>query len=207
MTTPKNNTRILFLFSDTGGGHRSAAEAIIEALTLEFPHQFSYEMVDFFLDYAPPPLNLAGPTYPAMSRMDYLWGRAFETSDDPDRMRVIYAMLWPYIRLYMYKLHREHPADVIVSVHPLINTPFLRAKRKRRDITPYITVVTDLVSTHTAWTASRALRPASRNCAKSWAGRRTRSSSCWWAAAKAWARWAKYPSRSTMPTWTRPWWW
>lgn len=151
MTTPKNNTRILFLFSDTGGGHRSAAEAIIEALTLEFPHQFSYEMVDFFLDYAPPPLNLAGPTYPAMSRMDYLWGRAFETSDDPDRMRVIYAMLWPYIRLYMYKLHREHPADVIVSVHPLINTPFLRAKRKRRDITPYITVVTDLVSTHTAW--------------------------------------------------------
>ena len=151
MTTLKNNTHILFLFSDTGGGHRSAAEAIIEALNLEFPGQFSYEMVDFFLDYAPPPLNLAGPTYPAMSRMDYLWGRAFETSDDPDRMRVIYAMLWPYIRLYMYKLHREHPCDVIVSVHPLINTPFLRAKKKKRDRTPYVTVVTDLVSTHTAW--------------------------------------------------------
>jgi 1,2-diacylglycerol 3-beta-galactosyltransferase len=151
MTTLNNNPHILFLFSDTGGGHRSASEAIIEALNLEFPGQFSYEMVDFFLDYAPPPLNLAGPTYPTMSRMDYLWGRAFETSDDPDRMRVIYAMLWPYIRLYMYKLHREHPADVIVSVHPLINTPFLRAKRKKRDSTPYVTVVTDLVSTHTAW--------------------------------------------------------
>ena len=151
MTTKKNNTHILFLFSDTGGGHRSAMEAIIEALNLEFPKQFSYEMVDFFLDYSPPPLNLAGPTYPAMSRMDYLWGRAFDTSDDPDRMRVIYAMLWPYIRLYMYKLHREHPCDVIVSVHPLINTPFLRAKRKKRDRTPYVTVVTDLVSTHTAW--------------------------------------------------------
>ena len=151
MTTLKNNPHILFLFSDTGGGHRSASEAIIEALNLEFSGQFSYEMVDFFLDYAPPPLNLAGPTYPAMSRMDYLWGLAFETSDDPDRMRVIYGMLWPYIRLYMYKLHREHPADVIVSVHPLINTPFLRAKRKKRDSTPYVTVVTDLVSTHTAW--------------------------------------------------------
>jgi 1,2-diacylglycerol 3-beta-galactosyltransferase len=151
MTIQKNKSHILFLFSDTGGGHRSAAEAIIEAIDLEFPQQFSYEMVDFFLNYAPPPLNLAGPTYPAMSRMDYLWGRVFETSDDPDRMRVVYAMLWPYIRLYMYKLHREHPADVIVSVHPLINTPFLRAKRKRQDNTPYITVVTDLVSTHTAW--------------------------------------------------------
>jgi 1,2-diacylglycerol 3-beta-galactosyltransferase len=151
MTTLKNKPHILFLFSDTGGGHRSAAEAIIEAFDLEFPQQFTYEMVDFFSDYSPPPLNLAGPTYPAMSRMDYLWGRAFETSDDADRMRVIYAMLWPYIRLYIYKLHREHPADVIVSVHPLINTPFLRAKKKKHDRTPYVTVVTDLVSTHTAW--------------------------------------------------------
>ena len=151
MTKSKKKPHILFLFSDTGGGHRSAAEAIIEALDLEFPATFTYEMVDFFLDYSPPPFNLAGPTYPTISRMDYLWKLSFETSDDPDRMRMIYAMYWPYIRLRMYRLHREHPADVIISVHPLINTPFLRAKKKKNDPTPYITVVTDLVSTHTAW--------------------------------------------------------
>ena len=151
MTNHKEKPHILFLFSDTGGGHRSAAEAIIEALDLEYPNTFTHEMVDFFLDYSPPPLNLAGPTYPTMSRMENLWKMAFETSDDPDHMRMIYAMLWPYIRLYIYRLHRTHPCDVIVSVHPLINTPFLRAKQKRNDHTPYITVVTDLVSTHSAW--------------------------------------------------------
>ncbi len=42
MTTSKKNPHILFLFSDTGGGHRSAAEAIIEALNLEYPHTFTY---------------------------------------------------------------------------------------------------------------------------------------------------------------------
>jgi 1,2-diacylglycerol 3-beta-galactosyltransferase len=147
----KKNPHILFLFSDTGGGHRSASEAIIEALNLEYPHTFTYEMVDFFADYSPPPLNLAGPTYPAMSRMDELWKLSFETTDDPHRMRMIYATLWPSIRLYMYRLIRKHPCDVIVSVHPLINTPFLRAKTKKNDLTPYITVVTDLVSTHCAW--------------------------------------------------------
>ncbi len=151
MTISEKKPRILFLFSDTGGGHRSASEAIIEALNLEFPDTFTYEMVDFFHDYSPPPLNLAGPTYPAMSRMDYLWKLLFDTSDDPDLMRVVYAMLWPYIRLRMYRLHREHPCDVVVAVHPLINTPFLRAKKKKNDRTPYITVVTDLVSTHAAW--------------------------------------------------------
>jgi 1,2-diacylglycerol 3-beta-galactosyltransferase len=142
---------ILFLFSDTGGGHRSAAEAIIEALNLEYPDEFTYEMVDFFADYSPPPLNLAGPTYPAMSRMDDLWKLGFDSTDDPVRMRRIYAALWPSMRLYMYKLIRTHPCDVIVSVHPLINTPFLRAKKNKGNTTPYITVVLDLVSTHCAW--------------------------------------------------------
>jgi 1,2-diacylglycerol 3-beta-galactosyltransferase len=74
---PKKTDRkpnILFLFADTGGGHRSAAEAIIEAINLEFPDQFTTEMVDFFKDYAPPPLNLAGPTYPGHVQNDLYVG-------------------------------------------------------------------------------------------------------------------------------------
>ena len=147
---------IVFLFSDTGGGHRSAAEAITEALDLEYPHKFTYEMVDFFLNYSPPPLNLAGPVYPTWSKMDTLWKFSFDQSDDPDRMRVIYSMFWPYIRLFLYKLLREHPCDMFVSVHPLINIPLLRAMRRREINKPYLIVVTDLVSTHAAWFANEA---------------------------------------------------
>lgn len=142
---------IVFLFSDTGGGHRSAAEAIIEALHIEYADAFSCQMVDFFQKYSPPPLNLAGPVYPTMSRMDHLWKFSFDVSDDPDRMRVIYAMFWPYIRLSMYKLMDDHPCDMFVSVHPLINIPLLRAMKNRNDTKPYFIVVTDLVSTHSAW--------------------------------------------------------
>ena len=43
----------------------------------------------------------------------------------------------------------RHPSDLIVSVHPLANTPVLQALGKHRP--PYITVVTDLVSTHALW--------------------------------------------------------
>lgn len=149
--SPKNKKRIVFLFSDTGGGHRSAAEAIIEALELEYPGDFYCEMVDFFENYSPPPFNMAGPIYPVMSRMDHLWKFSFDVSNDPDRMRVIYSMFWPYVRLPLYKLVEKHPCDLIVSVHPLINIPLLRAMNKRGIKTPYIIVVTDLVSTHTAW--------------------------------------------------------
>ena len=154
--SPAKKPHIIFLFSDTGGGHRSAAEAIIEALDLEYPGRFSCELVDFFLNYSPPPLNLAAPVYPTFSKMDTLWKFSFNQSDDPDRMRVIYAMFWPYIRLFLYKLLREHPCDMFVSVHPLINIPFLRAMRRKEIYKPYLIVVTDLVSTHAAWFANEA---------------------------------------------------
>ena len=36
---PDKVPTFLFLFSDTGGGHRSAAEAVIEALRLEYGDQ------------------------------------------------------------------------------------------------------------------------------------------------------------------------
>lgn len=49
MTNPK---RILILFSDTGGGHRSAAEAIDEALGLSFPRRYDVKRVDVFQEYA-----------------------------------------------------------------------------------------------------------------------------------------------------------
>lgn len=152
----KQKPHIVFLFSDTGGGHRSASEAIIEALNLEYPQDFTYEMVDFFKKYSPPPLNLAGPVYPLMSRMEYMWEFTFKASDNPDFMRVLFSAFWPYIRFGMYKLLREHPSDIYVSVHPLINIPFLRAMRRREITTPYLVVVTDLVSTHTAWFAKEA---------------------------------------------------
>ena len=59
MNTPQTPRKphIVFFFSDTGGGHRSAAEAIIEAINLEYKNRVTIEMVDFFKNYAPPPFN------------------------------------------------------------------------------------------------------------------------------------------------------
>ena len=47
----------MFLFSDTGGGHRSAAEAIIEAMELDYEGMFTAEMVDFYKGFGPGPMR------------------------------------------------------------------------------------------------------------------------------------------------------
>src|SRR4030065_527597 len=59
---------ILFRLADTGGGHRSATEAIIEALQLEFGDRITTQMVDIFLDIAPQPLSSLPKWYPYMVR-------------------------------------------------------------------------------------------------------------------------------------------
>jgi 1,2-diacylglycerol 3-beta-galactosyltransferase len=142
-------SRILFLFSDTGGGHRSAAEAIIEAIHLDFAGLVATEMVDIFKEHAPLPLNYFPEWYPQMVRVPEVWGLGFHLSDGPRRARFISSSTWPYVRHALKELVQRHPCDLIVSVHPLANAPMLKALGKKRPL--YITVVTDLVSTHAFW--------------------------------------------------------
>jgi 1,2-diacylglycerol 3-beta-galactosyltransferase len=140
---------ILFLFSDTGGGHRSATQAIIEALELEFNDRISTQMVDIFLDFAPRPLNYLPKWYPYMMRFPEVWGAGYKLSNGSRRARLIVESAYPYVRRSLRKLINQNPADMIVSVHPLANDPFLHALGKLHP--PFITVVTDLVTTHALW--------------------------------------------------------
>ncbi|MBN2258522.1 MAG: glycosyltransferase [Anaerolineaceae bacterium] len=147
--TLPNKKHILILFSDTGGGHRSAAEAIIEAMEMEFPGSFTTEMVDFFREYAPPPFNTAPASYSHMADYPNVWGLGYHISNTPHRVRAMVTMTWPYVRRAAYRLISDHPCDLVLSVHPLVNGSIINALRGKN--IPYITVVTDLVSTHAFW--------------------------------------------------------
>jgi 1,2-diacylglycerol 3-beta-galactosyltransferase len=151
--TPKK-PRIVFYFSDTGGGHRSAAEAIIEAIHLEYNSSVTTEMVDFFKEYAPRPFNYAAEMYPYMVKAPQLWSASFHATDGRARARVITATMWPIARQAARALVRSHPADLIVTVHPWANTFALKALGLDRP--PFINVVTDMVTTHALWYDNRA---------------------------------------------------
>ncbi len=147
---------IVFYFSDTGGGHRSAAEAIIEALHLEYGSSFTAEMVDFFKEYAPPPFRRMPDLYPEIVKAPRLWQASFYATNGRPQARVITASLWPVARTAARKLVRNHPADLILTVHPIANSFALRALGHERP--PFYTVVTDMVTTHALWFDTRADR-------------------------------------------------
>ena len=141
--------QVLFLFSDTGGGHRSAAEAIIEALELEAPGCFDIQLIDVFKQYAPPPLNLAPAAYPGMVRVPQMWGFGYRVTDSHRRARALTGAAWPYVRRAARRFAREQHPDLLVSVHPVLVTSILKGYGSQRP--PFFTVVTDLVTTHALW--------------------------------------------------------
>lgn len=151
---PSSKRRVVFLFSDTGGGHRSATEAMIEALEVTYPGAFECTKIDFFKEYYPKPFSLAPALYPPMSKFPRAWGLSYRVMDGKHRTRALNRIGWPLIRKGARRLVSENPADLFVSVHPLVNTAMVRAMRgqPRR----FMTVVTDMVSTHAFWYDYRA---------------------------------------------------
>ena len=136
--------------SDTGGGHRASAEAIQAALERESNDEIRVKIIDVFQEYAPYPLSRLPDWYPVIvSRGSEFWRRGFHMSDGLLRAKALNHLAWPYVRGAIRKLIRENPADVIICVPPLFVGPVLQGLGKPRP--PFITVVTDLISSHSWW--------------------------------------------------------
>ncbi len=149
--------RVLLLFSDTGGGHRSAAEALCEAWRADHPGRVKADMVDVFRYYTPFPFNRFGPSYPwVVKYFSRAYSTTFHRSDAPTRARAIARAVYPYVRPHLHRLLSEHPADAIVSVHPLFNHCVNWTMREVGLRRPYVTVVTDLWTAHAFWFYPRA---------------------------------------------------
>lgn len=146
--------RIVILFSDTGGGHRSAGEAIAEALRAEHGAEVEVALVDALTNYAPPPFNRLAAWYPTIiARGQTSWGVGYWLLNGRVRIGTFLEVVWPYVRRAVRQIVRENPADIYVNVHPLL-TQVVRGLGRPRP--PFVTVVTDLVSAHAWWYSAKA---------------------------------------------------
>jgi 1,2-diacylglycerol 3-beta-galactosyltransferase len=141
--------RVVFLFSDTGGGHRSAAEAVSEAVGRLAGDRVEVALVDALQSYAPAPFNRLPGLYPSMVRSPRMWGVGFRVSNGRQRGRLLTSLTWPYVRRAAQRLVAEVSADLFVSFHPLLIAPTLKALGSERP--PFFAVVTDLVTGHSLW--------------------------------------------------------
>src|SRR5215813_7026976 len=82
--------RVLFLFSDTGGGHRAAAEAIRDALLIRYSNQITVDMVDVFRAYSPFPFKYAPEMYPwIINRSKTSWGISYDLTNSQSSVQLL----------------------------------------------------------------------------------------------------------------------
>ena len=81
--------RIVFLMSDTGGGHRAAAEAIRDAIFERYgPDSMHAELVDVY-KHMSFPANKMPEFYPwIVSNSTFAWSVAYRLGDSPKRARL-----------------------------------------------------------------------------------------------------------------------
>jgi 1,2-diacylglycerol 3-beta-galactosyltransferase len=147
--------KIVMLMSDTGGGHRAAAEAIREALHRAYgADNMQVTLVDVFRTYSPYPFNKAPEFYTWLIKNSKSgWAIGYQILNSKQGAWLMRQFMYRYMNMQggLDRLLDEHPADVIVSVHGLVSGPLMHALQRRPQRPPYLTVVTDLVSTFATW--------------------------------------------------------
>lgn len=148
--------RILFLMSDTGGGHRAASRAIQAALDELRPGEFSYDMVDMWKDYTPYPLNTQPDVYADwVNNSPHTYAAQYWINDRVFHLKTISDLYCRFSFLRMKHLYHDHPCDIVVCVHSVFVRPAIYALRRLQLRMPFITVITDYARPPLVWYDSR----------------------------------------------------
>jgi 1,2-diacylglycerol 3-beta-galactosyltransferase len=162
---PPPPKRILFLISDTGGGHRASANALKDAMDELVPGGTETEILDIWTEEGCRPFRKMSEGYRAMSTGGFI-GRTMWRS--MYYLTPFFEKPWSWdMRLRCGgRFHRRIEGfnpDLVVSLHPMtqalpltvLETMGRQAGHGSRQI-PFATVCTDLGGAHPGWFDKRA---------------------------------------------------
>ena len=144
--------RILILMSDTGGGHRASAQALKAAFDELYPNRFHIDIIDLISDHLIWPLNQLPKMYPFFSNdAPWMWKALYDSQNSGSWGNAL-AVVGSRVSVGRVRAAFEkYRPDLIISVHPLLQTVSLWALESMGRRIPFVTVVTDLSTGHPLW--------------------------------------------------------
>jgi UDP-N-acetylglucosamine:LPS N-acetylglucosamine transferase len=153
----KKGLKVLFLSSDTGGGHRASAESLAKQFEELYPGSV-YVLHDIQENEGTPPYNNLVKTYKHLSAHPSQWKIVYGVSNSRAFEMIADVHLKLMCERAVRKRIMSYDPDVVISVHPLMcNVPVLscaKISHKTGKHLPMFTVVTDLGSAHCLWFAN-----------------------------------------------------
>lgn len=144
---------LLFLIGDTGGGHRSAAAAVAQALDRAWPGRFAPFICDPLQGpLAPRRLRWLIALYgPAIRLTPWLWGVLWRAWGSPRALRWLRRTFMAPAYGSVARVVAAYRPAMIVSFHPMTSEPAVRVRERTAQFLPVVTVITDLITTHLSW--------------------------------------------------------
>lgn len=146
-----NRTRILLLISDTGGGHRASADALVAAFHELYPGRVHTHIVDFWTEIAGRPFHKFPQGYSFLAKNPPLWRAAWNYGRFPLTRRLTEEFSNVVGNRNFRQALQQFQPDIIVSVHPLTQFIPLRVLRTLARRPVFVTVCTDLAGAHPTW--------------------------------------------------------
>lgn len=144
--------RILILFSDTGGGHRAAAQALCQALNCKYGDRYETILEDAIVGAAAWPFNNIPKTYfPITKYAARAWGWGFDLSNSRLGQHILSALAYPIAARGLRRMFARWDPDIVLTVHPLITSAPWRVLSEVKPNALFLTVVTDLFDAHAMW--------------------------------------------------------
>lgn len=153
--------RILVLMSETGGGHRASAQALEAAFEQLYPGKTEITIEDFWVNVAGFPFHNFPRQYTYLAKRPALWSFFYFWAKFPPTRWITESAFSLFCHAKVRRYYERASPDLIVSVHPLVNTLSLSVLAYMRSLydrptAPYVTVVTDLGGAHPTWFDPRA---------------------------------------------------
>jgi len=145
--------RFLILTSDSGFGHRSAANSIAMALELRHPQEVVTSVINpIFEEPSSTLLQKAELNYDKTVR-DYpsWWRFAYEVSNHRSVISFIERTLTLILHKNIQQLIEKMKPDAIISTNQMFNAPAGEVLSSLETEPPFFTVITDLADVHSMW--------------------------------------------------------
>lgn len=139
---------IVLLYADTGGGHRSAAEAIAGGLRMQYGDTYRISLLNA-IEHYPFPYNQMEKSYPTVvngPRFLHRW--LYYATNSRRRSWVVRAILRASGRKMAQVVLRDDPADVYVSCSPMYSQTIPWYMQRMGITARFVAVATDMVSGH-----------------------------------------------------------
>ena len=145
--------KIIILTADAGFGHRSAANAIAEALEFSYGKTCQVKIIN-------PMEDKRTPFFLRDSQSDYdkivkempeLYRLGYDASDGLIPTKIFESALIVLLYEVFKDLITEHQPDAIITTYPMYQAPLLAYFTISRKHIPFLNAVTDLVSVHRIW--------------------------------------------------------